>query len=946
MTDVLSPGVERRNDLYTSVCAALLQHIPDVAVDFIETEKINEVIRAVLNDHPEIFWFEGKWWDAEKEGRTCARFHYLFSEDEVGEIQSRLIELLNTFQYPESKSRCSIIRNVYDWMISHVAYGTDSASDGQTIYDALITRKAVCKGISKAYQYILRRFGINAILAEGSLDGVNRHVWNVVELDGAAYHVDVCMGYEEFSYLFPDDQKESRYRSFLVSDQTIRRTHFFMASETESCCPFDYDCSQESAVRVAPGIMDKPSGENVRAACDAALKAGTLLGGQYVVREKLGQGGFGITYLTEDRISGKTYAIKECFPVQYAKRAADGFSAVPCSETCEAVFRAEKKRFHSYAKRLSELDADDHVARSYGCFYENGTAYHVMEYVAGAPLQLYLRSHGRLEVREANRMLIPLIQSLQRLHNSSIIHGDIAPDNIMVQEDGSAKLIDFKAAPDAAGRREDMISAPVVKEGFAAIEQYLGKKIQRPYTDVYGMGATYYYVLTGKVIPPAYERLDEDRVLPLSAAGIHVDACFENVLLKAIAVYSALRYQSMEEFCQALQSAERDAAVRRESQRYVTGSRPAGTAEADQSAAPQSSEPIAETEAIQNCGPIQWIFPYTAPIESGPLFEADPIATTMAMPGFGTMAPAAPIGFGAGFEADPIATSMAMLAHQSYSAPMGENSRDDVYSRQIDPDRVRFSAVAPRKITKGDYAIINIVMYEEMYRYIVDEMIAEAEEPVKETKSGFFQVRSGTMVKIVLQSTDLQVEDELAQEWSGGYLDYSFGVLLPEDYRKKQILFTARVYCDDLMLTRLQFIAQCEAKDHQSIDVERHDILSAFVSYASQDRKRVATIIQGMRRVRPELDVFFDVDSLRSGDDWQNKLKKEISERDILFLCWSRFASESKWVDAEWRYALENKGINAIEPIPLDLADRCPPPPELRGKSFNDKLLFIINYDA
>ena len=81
-------------------------------------------------------------------------------------------------------------------------------------------------------------------------------------------------------------------------------------------------------------------------------------------------------------------------------------------------------------------------------------------------------------------------------------------------------------------------------------------------------------------------------------------------------------------------------------------------------------------------------------------------------------------------------------------------------------------------------------------------------------------------------------------------------------------------------------------------------------------------------------------------NDWQNKLKKEISERDILFLCWSRFASESKWVDAEWRYALENKGINAIEPIPLDLADRCPPPPELRGKSFNDKLLFIINYDA
>lgn len=81
--------------------------------------------------------------------------------------------------------------------------------------------------------------------------------------------------------------------------------------------------------------------------------------------------------------------------------------------------------------------------------------------------------------------------------------------------------------------------------------------------------------------------------------------------------------------------------------------------------------------------------------------------------------------------------------------------------------------------------------------------------------------------------------------------------------------------------------------------MSRRDIFSAFISYASQDRKRVAAIIQGMKKARPDLDVFFDVDSLRSGDDWEHALHEEIERRDILFLCWSHFARQSKCVNAE-----------------------------------------------
>lgn len=69
----------------------------------------------------------------------------------------------------------------------------------------------------------------------------------------------------------------------------------------------------------------------------------------------------------------------------------------------------------------------------------------------------------------------------------------------------------------------------------------------------------------------------------------------------------------------------------------------------------------------------------------------------------------------------------------------------------------------------------------------------------------------------------------------------------------------------------------------------------------------------------------------------------EIDKRDILFLCWSKYARDSKWVDAEWRYAFKNKGPDSIEPVPIDPPGSCPPPDELSRKHFNDKLLYIIN---
>ena len=259
-------------------------------------------------------------------------------------------------------------------------------------------------------------------------------------------------------------------------------------------------------------------------------------------------------------------------------------------------------------------------------------------------------------------------------------------------------------------------------------------------------------------------------------------------------------------------------------------------------------------------------------------------------------------------------------------------------------DKVQFSAVAPKTFVKGDYSVIEILMYEEAFRHVVQEAISNADNPVKETKSGLLTAEREAKITVMISSPDLEIGDNTeSQIWQGGYLNFSFAVEVPEQYGKRQILFVACVYINDIIATRLKFVAKCTSPIEQKIEMSREDILSAFVSYASQDRSRVAMIIQGMKKARPDMDIFFDVDSLRSGDDWEKVLWREIDKRDVLFLCWSKYARESKWVDAEWRYALKNKGADSIEPVPIDPPGSCPPPDELSRKHFNDKLLYIIN---
>ena len=253
--------------------------------------------------------------------------------------------------------------------------------------------------------------------------------------------------------------------------------------------------------------------------CSArALRPGTILNGQYLVGKVLGEGGFGITYLAYDLNLRLPVAIKEYFPVGLAVRdisekKTDRISAF--SGEKQTFYEKGLESFTEEARSLIRFRRDDGIVQVNTFFYENGTAYMVMEYIRGKSLKQYLQEkNAPLSERETMEIMRPVLEELEKVHETGIIHRDISPDNIMLGEDGNVYLIDFGAARMITGAETRSLEV-VLKPGYTPFEQYHSRGKMGPWTDVYAVCATMYRMLSGKVPQEALSRLEEDEVEPL-----------------------------------------------------------------------------------------------------------------------------------------------------------------------------------------------------------------------------------------------------------------------------------------------------------------------------------------------------------------------------------------------------------------------------------------------
>ena len=285
-----------------------------------------------------------------------------------------------------------------------------------------------------------------------------------------------------------------------------------------------------------------------------ALPEGTILAGRYVVGRVLGKGGFGITYLCYDTRENKTVAVKEYLPDHLTHRNTGETQVSTYSGETEEYFRTGAQKFFEEAKLVSNFNGNPNIISVYEFFYENNTTYFVMEYLDGVDLKTYIKQKGgKIPEGEALYIADKVIQALMIVHSTNILHRDISPDNIFICSDGKIKLIDFGAARQVMGEVSKSLSV-VLKEGFAPIEQYQTRGKQGPWTDIYALGATLYYSLTGEVLDNAMTRMTDDSQMHLES----VSPKLADIITKMLEIKKEDRYQNAFELSQAFSVFNKD----------------------------------------------------------------------------------------------------------------------------------------------------------------------------------------------------------------------------------------------------------------------------------------------------------------------------------------------------------------------------------------------------
>lgn len=277
-----------------------------------------------------------------------------------------------------------------------------------------------------------------------------------------------------------------------------------------------------------------------------ALPPGSVLNGKYFIQKSIGEGGFGITYAANDSFLNARVAIKEYYPVGMAFRSAG--TDIQILPGMEEQFAQGLQRYVNEAKILSELFNLPGIVCVKDFFYENHTAYIVMEYIDGVSLKEYLKQNrDRLSAPQMLAVMEPILSSLSIVHRHGLLHRDISPDNIMISKEGDVKLIDFGAARNYQQNAEQSMTV-VLKHGYAPMEQYSRNGQQDKYTDVYSICATMYRMLTGAVPVEAIDRLNGKQLLPIHKyRKVRVPRYIENAIMKGLSVSGRERQQSVEE---------------------------------------------------------------------------------------------------------------------------------------------------------------------------------------------------------------------------------------------------------------------------------------------------------------------------------------------------------------------------------------------------------------
>jgi len=265
----------------------------------------------------------------------------------------------------------------------------------------------------------------------------------------------------------------------------------------------------------------------------------------------------------------------------------------------------------------------------------------------------------------------------------------------------------------------------------------------------------------------------------------------------------------------------------------------------------------------------------------------------------------------------------------------------------VSSDRVTFGAFAPTSVAPGQSFVLDVWAHTAAQsQAVVEQAFALGRGKKIGTKSDVSVARDA-MLSVVLEIPTMCISDPTDNLlWCGEPSNASFIVDVPTDIPHGSHPGRAIILASGIPVTKLIFALtvaeQSPLSSATPVRATEFAPKTAFASYSSRDRAEVLARVQGMQKVRPELEIFVDVITLRAGQNWEEEIRRRVCSDDVFFLFWSEYAATSTEVEKEWRLALEVRGLGYIDPVPLTDPSEVKPPQELKALHFNDYYLAHI----
>lgn len=934
--------------LYRQVEQTIRQHegYLNVGNSVTETE-VRHAIRWVMRDNPDIFWFVHQYHFDKDNG--IVSFKYRCSPERHTIIQKSINEVVEKdfqFNYVRTLTQLKQVAYVYKWLLTYCNYNTNSAYN-QNIDSVFVRRNSVCTGYAKAAQYLFMLLGIESRLVFGRLNNDKedgRHCWNIVNIDGNYYHLDVCLGDLSLEDVLNgagitviQRYGDYNYNCFCVSTDEILKTRSIEDVETLPLCDSNLPVSE----------IERFSSIDIK-------ERNEVIGCQLT---HIGSSA-DIFLCTKD----KNVVLKK-FRGNNTQKCAEEYGYMNC--------------LNGKSKHLLQLNSG---------YSDVGNNILAME--QSTPIvDLFCSHYYRPTLNGVLKMITDITLGWLECQQKGILYRDIHVCNIYKANDGRYKLGDFGSCTyELCGLRERIGNL-----WFMSPETYISGQFDER-SAVYSITAVLYFVLNG-LRPPFVDGHNEEEALQRKING---ESLLEPTLLhsfpkdlakvimlelveKGCAFYPSKRLQTCHELLHAIEILHSTLQNRRIELRFTQQDMEAivinksiqnvyisrdfhhklaygeeveriaisvaysfGQEEFEDTATTDVPAIIDtdgnsnfEEEVSCDCLPNELIAAFDDVVNISSIPVSDEVETYCRTMGHGELSysPTSPTdNKGTSYQ-----SSNTIKSKQEYDyAPRPEGMYKtgatigtaigsvfcpvSVVLRSIKGwlcgkgnkvtkyDEVYSSIFASSEIKRKSHMVVQVYLhlYEE-----TDKVKTLAQESDKNTERRDYiplqcKLKKGDKVDVLLNiyGETLLMSDKKNVVWQGAFTKCSFDYFIPKDIDVDELSCVALLSVNGVPVGEMRFITRIVDSPRQlNPEIIAYKYNKVFISYSHQDESKVKFLHEGLEL--GSVPHFFDRKYLKVGDVFPKVIQDYINSADLFILCWSENASNSEYVQKERLLALE-----------------------------------------